>query len=179
MGAGAYLSSKAERQVQEWAIRKEENEEDTIPEEKKREIAVLFESEGLSASDASKVADLVTTSRKSWIRTMVEKEVGLSIEPVHSGSKGVLVMGLSSLGGSLFPIVPYLFWPLHTALLFSVGLTLAALFGLGVFKSRIAHGNMLRGGLQVMDIGAFSGAAGYALGTLMPGLLRMVGIAIT
>ena len=45
-------------------------------------------------------------------------------------------------------------------------LTLAALFGLGVFKSRIAHGNMLRGGLEVMDIGAFSGAAGYALGTL-------------
>jgi len=179
MGAGAYLSSKAERQVQEWAIRKEENEADTMPEEEKREIAVLFESEGLSASDASKVADLVTTSRKSWIRTVVEKELGLSIEPVHSGSKDALVMGLSYLGGSLFPTVPYLLWPLHTALLFSVGLTLAALFGLGVYKSRIAHGNMLRGGLEVMGIGAFSGAAGYALGTLMPGLLRMVGIAIT
>jgi VIT1/CCC1 family predicted Fe2+/Mn2+ transporter len=179
MGAGAYLSSKAERQVQKWAIRKEENEVDTIPEEEKREIVVLFESEGLSASDASKVADLVTTSRKSWIRTMVEKELGLSIEPVHSGSKDALVMGLSYLGGSLFPIVPYLLWRPHTALLFSVGLTLAGLFGLGAYKSRIAHGNILRGGLEVMGIGAFSGAAGYAFGTLMPGLLRMVGIAIT
>jgi VIT1/CCC1 family predicted Fe2+/Mn2+ transporter len=57
-------------------------------------------------------------------------------------------------------------------------LTLAALFGLGIYKSRLAHGKMLRGGLEVMVIGAFSGGAGYVLGTLMPILLRMVGIRI-
>jgi len=177
MGAGAYLSSKAEREVQEWAITKEMNEVETVPDEEK-EIAVLFESEGLSPADSSKIADLITTSKKSWIRTMVEKELGLSNEPIHSGRRDALVMALSYLGGSLFPIVPYLLLPLHTALLFSVGLTLAALFGLGVYKTRLAHGKMLRGGLGVMVIGAFSGGAGYVLGTLMPILLRMVGIRI-
>jgi VIT1/CCC1 family predicted Fe2+/Mn2+ transporter len=178
MGAGAYLSSKAEREVQEWAITKEMNEVETVPDEEKKEIAVLFESEGLSPADSSKVADLITTSKKSWIRTMVEKELGLSNEPIHSGRRDALVMALSYLGGSLFPIVPYFLLPLHTALLFSVGLTLAALFGLGVYKSRLAHGKMLRGGLEVMVIGAFSGGAGYVLGTLMAILLRMVGIRI-
>ena len=131
MGAGAYLSSKAEREVQEWAIMKEMNEVETVPDEEKKEIAVLFESEGLSPADSSKVADLITTSKKSWIRTMVEKELGLSNESIHSGRRDALVMALSYLGGSLFPIVPYLLLPLHTALLFSVGLTLAALFGAG------------------------------------------------
>lgn len=178
MGAGAYLSSKAEREVQEWAIAKERQEVETIPEEEKREIAILFESEGLSAADSSKIADLVATSKRSWVRTMVEKELGLSIEPVHAGRRDALVMGLSYLSGSLFSIVPYLLLPLHTALLLSVGLTLAALFGLGVYKSRIAHGNMLKGGLEVIGIGAFSGGAGYVLGTLMPNLLRLLGIAI-
>ena len=38
MGAGAYLSSKAEREVQEWAIKKEMNEVETVPDEEKREI---------------------------------------------------------------------------------------------------------------------------------------------
>jgi predicted membrane protein (TIGR00267 family) len=99
---------------------------------------------------------------------MVEKELGLSNEPIHSGRRDALVMALSYLAGSLFPVVPYLLLPLHAALLFSVGLTLAALFGLGVYKSRLAHGKMLRGGLEVMVIGAFSGGAGYFLGTLMP-----------
>jgi VIT1/CCC1 family predicted Fe2+/Mn2+ transporter len=47
-GAGAYLSSKAEREVQEWAIRKEMNEVETIPDEEKREIAVLFERRSLT-----------------------------------------------------------------------------------------------------------------------------------
>jgi predicted membrane protein (TIGR00267 family) len=179
MGAGAYLSSKAEHEVQQWAIAKEVNEVETIPEIEKNEIKVLFESEGLSAADASRIADLITTSKKSWIRTMVEKELGLSMDPIHTGPRDALVMGLSYLGGSLFPIAPYLLLPLHTALVFSVGLTLAALFGLGVYKSRIAHGKMLKGGLEVMAIGAFSGLAGYALGTLMPILLRIAGIVIS
>jgi predicted membrane protein (TIGR00267 family) len=179
MGAGAYLSSKAEREVQEWAITREKNEVDTIPEVEKEEIAILFESEGLSAADSSKVADLIATSKKSWIRTMVEKELGLSNEAIHSGRRDAFVMALSYLGGSLFPIVPYLLLPLHAALLFSVGLTLAALFGLGVYKSRLAHGKMLRGGLEVMGIGAFSGGVGYVLGTLMPIALRIIGITIT
>lgn len=179
MGAGAYLSSKAEREVQEWAITRERNEVETIPEVEKKEIATLFESEGLSAADSSKVADLIATSKKSWVGTMVEKELGLSIEPIHSGNRDALVMGLSYLAGSLFPIVPYLLLPLHTALIFSVGLTMAALFALGAYKSRLAHGKMLKGGLEVMGIGGFCGGAGYLLGTLMPILLRVAGIAVT
>ncbi len=176
MGAGAYLSSKAEHEVQQWAISRERSEVETVPEMEKKEIEILFKSEGLSPADASRIADLITTSKKSWIRTMVEKELGLSMDPIHTGSRDALVMGLSYLGGSLFPIVPYLVLPLHTALVISVGLTLTALFGLGVYKSRIAHGKMLKGGLEVMGIGAFSGLAGYTLGTMMPILLRMGGI---
>jgi hypothetical protein len=37
---------------------------------------------------------------------------------------------------------------------------------------------MLKGGLEVMSIGALSGAAGYLLGTSMPSLLHMIGITI-
>jgi hypothetical protein len=38
---------------------------------------------------------------------------------------------------------------------------------------------MLKGGLEVMGIGAFSGLAGYALGSLMPVILKMAGIVIS
>jgi VIT1/CCC1 family predicted Fe2+/Mn2+ transporter len=38
MGAGAYLSSKAEHEAQEWAVTRERNEVDTIPEVEKEEV---------------------------------------------------------------------------------------------------------------------------------------------
>jgi VIT1/CCC1 family predicted Fe2+/Mn2+ transporter len=178
MGAGEYLSSKSEHEVQQWAIAKEMKEVETVPEEEKREIVLLFENEGLSTSDASKVADLITTSKKSWIRTMVEKELGLSAEPIHSGGRDALVMSLSYLGGSLFPIVQYLLLPMHAAVPFSICLTLIALFGLGVYKAKLAHGNTLRGGLEVMVIGAFAAGVGYLLGTLLSSVLGMAGITV-
>lgn len=177
MGVGAYLSSKAEREVQQSAIDKETKEIERVPAHEKGEIAVFFESEGLSATNAKKVAELITTSKKSWIRTMVEKELGVSIERIHNERKDALVMGISYLSGSLFPIIPYTIFSLHNALFVSIGLTIVALFGLGMYKSKVAGGNMLRGGIEVMSIGAFSGTAGYFLGTLLPGLLHLAGIA--
>jgi VIT1/CCC1 family predicted Fe2+/Mn2+ transporter len=67
---------------------------------------------------------------------------------------------------------------MHAAVPLSVGLTLIALFGLGVYKSKLAHGNMLRGGLEVMVVGAFAAGAGYLLGALLPNVLRMAGITV-
>jgi vacuolar iron transporter family protein len=122
------------------------------------------------------VAQLITTSKKSWIRTMVEKELGVSIERVHNEKMDALVMGISYLFGSLFPIIPYTILSLHNALFVSIGLTVVALFGLGMYKSKVANGNILMGGIEVMSIGAFSGIAGYLLGTLLPGFLHLAGI---
>ena len=94
MGAGAYLSSKAEHEVQQWAISRERSEVETVPVIEKKEIEILFKSEGLSPTDASRVADLITTSKKSWIRTMVEKELGLSMDPDPSTARAFSTMVL-------------------------------------------------------------------------------------
>ena len=171
MGAGEYLSGKSESQVQQAAIRDEEEEIAVIPDIERYEIELLFENEGLSTEDARVVADKVVTSRRSWTNTMVEKELGLpsDVEPSHL--KDSLYMGLSYLCASIVPLGPYLFLSVKPAFIVSVALTVAVLFLIGLVKGRLAQMNLLRSASEVVVIGVASAAGGFVLGTLIPHLI--------
>jgi VIT1/CCC1 family predicted Fe2+/Mn2+ transporter len=103
MDAGEFLSGKSEAQVQAAASRSELTEIATIPDIEQDEIELLFTREDLTPADAAVVTAKVTTSQSSWINTMVEKELGLSAEPLESPLRDSLAMGLSYLLGSLIP----------------------------------------------------------------------------
>jgi len=171
MGAGEYLSGKSEAQVQQAAIRDEEEEIAAIPDIEQLEIELLFEHEGLSRDDAVVVADKVTSSHRSWVNTMVEKELGLSAEPGGSAVKNSLAMGASYLVASLVPLGPYLFLAVRPALVLSIALTIVALFVIGLVKGRLADMSLWRSALEVVVIGAASAAGGYLLGSLIPHLI--------
>jgi predicted membrane protein (TIGR00267 family) len=171
MGAGEYLSGKSEAQVQAAAVRAEVQEIETIPTVERREIELLFIEEGLSAEDAAVVADKVTTSRRSWVNTMVEKELGLSAEPQDSRLKDSLAMGLSYLLASIVPLAPYFFLPITAAFAVSVALTAVVLVALGAFKGRLAKMSIWRSAAEVVAVGIASAAGGYLLGSLVPHLI--------
>jgi len=171
MGAGEYLSGKSEMQIHEAAIRDEEEEIAAIPDIERYEIELLFENEGLSHDDAVVVADRVTKSRRSWVNTMVEKELGLSAEPEGSAIRDSLAMGASYLLASLVPLGPYLFLPVHPAFALSVALTVVALVVIGAIKGHLAQMRLWRSALEVVVIGVASAAGGYLLGTLVPHLI--------
>jgi vacuolar iron transporter family protein len=171
MGAGEYLSGKSEAQVQAAAVRAEVEEIETIPDIERREIELLFMNEGLSAEDAAVVADKVTTSRRSWVNTMVEKELGLSAEPEDSRLKDSLAMGLSYMLASIVPLAPYFFLPIAAAFAVSVALTAVVLVALGAFKGRLAKMSIWRSAAEVVAVGIASAAGGYLLGSLVPHLI--------
>jgi VIT1/CCC1 family predicted Fe2+/Mn2+ transporter len=171
MGAGEYLSGKSEAQVQQAAIRDEEEEIAAIPDIERLEIELLFEHEGLSHDDAGLIADKVTSSHRSWVNTMVEKELGLSTEPEGNAVKDSLAMGASYLLASLVPLGPYLFLAVRPAFVVSVVLTIVALFVIGLVKGRLADMSLWRSALEVVVIGAASAAGGYLLGSLIPHLI--------
>lgn len=171
MAAGEYISSKSQREVYQAEIDREREEVRARPDEAHQEIKELFQREGLSAEDAHVVAHKLATSEESWLRTMVEKELGLQVDEHGSPLRGALFMAVSYLFGALVPIVPYLLLAKDTALLLSLGLTGLVLFAIGAGKAVIAQRNPLVSGLEVVAIGALSGGAGYFLGTIIPPLL--------
>jgi predicted membrane protein (TIGR00267 family) len=176
MAAGEYMSSKSQREIFEAQIAMEAEEVDERPGEAEAEVAFMLQREGLTRDAARRVAHEIAGSKDVLLKTMVEKELGLSVEDDGNAMRGALVMGAAFGVGGLVPIVPYLFVGGLTAVTVSVSLAAVALFGMGVLKSRFTRRNWFRSGLEIFAIGAFAGIAGYFFGTLLPTALGVAGV---
>lgn len=177
MSAGEYMSSKSQREIFEAQIASEEEEVEERPGEAEAEVAFMLEQEGLAPERAMRVARELASSKAVLLKTMVEKELGLSVEDDANALRGAVVMGASFGLAGLVPILPYLFLAVQPALYVSVILAAVVLFGMGAVKSRWTRRRWLISGLEIFALGAFAGVAGYFFGTLLPAALGVAGVA--
>jgi len=172
MAAGEYISSKSQREIFDAQIVDEREEVHERPGEAEAEVAYMFAEDGLPPEKAREVARIMAAHPDVMLKTMVEKELSLAVdEPYGSPLQGGLIMGAAFGLGSIAPILPHLFLTDLAAVIVSVTLTLAVLFGIGVVKSRWTHRSWLTSGLEILAIGAIAGVAGYFFGTVLPVLL--------
>ena len=173
MATGAYLGSKAAQDVQKGEIAEEARELEDHPAEELAELVVLYQREGLSFDEARGVAEHISADKDLWLRTMVEKELGISPEITSRPTKDAITMGVAFIVGATIPILPYFFLDLievKVAIGASVAATLVGLFGLGVWKGRIVRQSPILQGLEVLVIGAVAAGLGIALGEGIPRL---------
>jgi vacuolar iron transporter family protein len=172
MAAGEYIGSKSQREIFDAQIVDEREEVHERPGEAEAEVAFMFEEDGLPHDQALRVARIMAEHPDVLLKTMVEKELGLTVEE-GGGSplQGALVMGAAFGLGTIPPILPHVFLGDEVAVLVSVLATLAVLFGIGVVKSRWTHRSWLASGLEILLLGAIAGVAGYFFGSILPVLL--------
>jgi VIT1/CCC1 family predicted Fe2+/Mn2+ transporter len=170
MGAGEFISGRSEAQVQKTEVEKELREIRENPEFELDEMAQLFRHEGVAAEDATTMANLLAKYPNAYHKTMVEKELGLQIDPDTVRIPEALTMGVSYIIGSIFPLIAYFFLPIPVALPVSLVLTVLALVIIGVIKGRLANINLVRSALEVVVVGTASALGGYLLGNVVPHL---------
>ena len=172
MAAGAYLGSRAEEDVREAAIAGQARDLAEKPEEELAELVILFQREGNTYDEAVRLANQIADNESLWLSTLLEKKLGISPDLGGNPLKDAAVMCVSFGSSAIIPIMPFLFldvgWP---AIGWSVGLSLTALFGLGLAKGRLVQKSPILQGLEILGIGAASAALGYALGEWLPRLL--------
>lgn len=172
MAAGEYMSSKSQREIFDAQIVGERHEVVERPGEAEAEVAYMLEEDGLPPEEAAAVARVFARHPDVLLKTMVEKELGLTGDHAEAGPfQGAMVMGAAFGLGALPPILPYLLLPIEVGIWGSVVATGAVLFGIGVVKSRWTRRGWLRSGLEILALGAFAGIAGFAFGNLLPLLL--------
>lgn len=171
MATGAYLGSKAEQDIQKAEIAFEAKELDEHPGEELAELVVLYQREGLSFKEAQGVAEHVAADKDLWLRTMVEKELGISPEIVSNPIKDGLTMGAAFIVGAMVPVLPFFFTEGGVAIAASVPATLVGLFVLGMGKGRMVKKSPILQGLEILMIGAVAAGLGYALGEGIPRLV--------
>ena len=171
MATGAYLGSRAELDVQRAEIAKEAQELEEKPAEEFAELVVIFQREGRSYEEARRLADEIAEDKDLWLRTLVEKELGISTEETTNPIKDGVAMGLSFTLAALIPIVPHIFLEGNLAISVSVAGALVGLFILGSYKGRLVQKSPILQGLEILAIGAISAGIGFALGDLIPRLI--------
>jgi vacuolar iron transporter family protein len=177
MAAGEYMSSRSQHEIFEAQIAAEAVEVSERPAEAQAEVAFLLQREGLGRDAAFRVAAEMAAEPPVLLRTMVEKELGLTAGGDQHVLRGALLMGASFGVASLIPIAPYLLLPVRSAVLISVVLTVVLLFAMGAVKSRWTRRSWLRSGLETFSLGAIAGIAGYLLGSVLPELLGVANLA--
>jgi VIT1/CCC1 family predicted Fe2+/Mn2+ transporter len=176
MGAGEYMSSKSQREIFNAQIASERHEVEERPGEAEAEVAFMFEREGLPAESASRVAAEIGKYPNVLLRTMVEKELGVAVDEGGSPLQGALILAGTFLVAALFPLGPYFFLPVRSALWVSIGLSAASMFGVGIWKSRLTKRNPIVSGLEIVLLVAGAAIAGTFFGSILPGLLGVAGI---
>lgn len=170
MGAGEFISGRAEAQVQQTEIARERAEMRDNPNFERDEMARLLEYEGMGAEDAQKVVAILERYPDAYTKTMVEKELGLQLDVETVKVPEAVTMGVSYIIGSIFPLIAYFFFPVPTALPISIGLTVVALILVGIIKGKLASLRLPMSILEVVIVGVVSAGGGYLLGTWVPHL---------
>ncbi len=172
MGTGTYLGSKAEREVFQAEIEKEAKELEENPAEEMAELVFLYHQQGLSYHEAREMAEHIASDKELWLRTLVEKELGIDPDLAVSPVKDAVTMGGTFILAAMVPIIPYFFMGGNVAIGISAGATLAALFALGMGKGRLVQRSPLLQGLEILVIGAAAAGLGWVLGEIVPNLLN-------
>ena len=171
MGAGEFIAARSEAQVQQTEVAKELEAIRQHPAVEEREMITLLEHEGIATDDATHIVHVLVRYPRSYHKTMVEKELGLQLETSTVKVPEALTMGGSYIAGSIFPLAPYFFVSVLTALPISIALTIGALIAVGLIKGRLTSLNLVRSVLEIVMVGGASAGGGYLLGTTIPRLL--------
>ncbi len=168
MATGAFLGSRAEVDLQRAEIEKEARELEEHPAEELAELVSLYQREGLSLREARGLADKVSEDKDLWLRTLLEKELGISPEITSNPYKDALTMGGAFVVAAFVPIMPYFFLDVSAALPVSIAVTLAGLYALGMWKGRLVKKSPWIQGVEIMVIGSVAAALSFGIGEGIP-----------
>ncbi len=171
MATGTYLGSKAEKEVFQAEIEKEAKELEENPAEEMAELVFLYHQQGMTYHEAREMAEHIASDKELWLRTLVEKELGIDPDLVSNPLKDALTMGATFIVAAMVPIIPYFFMGGNLAIGVSAGAALAGLFVLGTAKGRLVKKSPLLQGLEILAIGTVAAGIGWLLGEVIPGII--------
>lgn len=166
MGAGAYLSTRAETEVLEGELDRGVRDAADRPYLLQEALLDKLESEGLGREAAYRVVKLLSGSREALVSTAEAKVYGFTRAMLGNAALDGLVMFVAFVAGALVPLVPYLLVAAFPAnLAASLATTAIVLFLMGYFQGWLAHrAQMWRSGLRFLAIAMSAAGAGYLIG---------------
>jgi vacuolar iron transporter family protein len=172
MAAGEYVSVRSQREMYEYQIALEREELAEYPEEEAEELALIYQARGVELEPAREVSRALLSNPQAALDVLAREELGLNPDDLGSPWQAAASSFIAFALGAAVPLVPFLSGltgsPATGA---AVGITLVALFGVGLGLSLFTGRDALRSALRMVLIGGGAGAVSYLVG-------HAVGVAI-
>ncbi len=167
MAAGEYISMQSQRELYERQIALERAELEAMPEEEEAELAAIFRAKGFTDEEARTVAARLFQDPEHALDTLLREELG--IDPDQLGSPWGAAFGslIAFAAGAVVPVVPFLFGRGLTTVLVSVGLSLVAMFAVGVGVSLLTGRSALFSGARQVGIGILAAGVTFLVGRII------------
>ncbi len=168
MGAGSFLSRKAEHDQYERLLKEELREIETDPEIEREEIREAYAKKGFAGADLERAVSVITADKNVWAETMMREEHGMT----DDSSENALLHGLATFVGFLVfgsvPLLPYFFLQGsdHNFRSAIIG-TAAALLLVGITRSIVTRERIYRGAVEILLIGAVTASIAYGVGVAL------------
>lgn len=176
MSVGNYIGARSQQEY--WLHEREREmwEIENLPQAERREVERLYRRKGFAAPLLEQIVDQVTGNKERWADEMMREELGVYEASVAPLASGLVTFGAFCLGGIL-PLLPYIFGsllPAATASAFpvSAGMTLAALFAVGVARRFLTRRPWWRSGLSTLGVGGLAAAGAFGVGHLLRALIE-------
>ncbi|MCL4504516.1 MAG: VIT1/CCC1 transporter family protein [Chloroflexi bacterium] len=166
MGSGAYLATKAEREVQEAEINRERREMEIHPDEEREELSLFYQLKGVPEDEALILAARLVAQPESALKTLVSEELGLSEENYPNPWTAALTASLSTAFGAFIPIIPFFILNGYPAIIASFIISTLAHFLIGAAKTVVTGLSAWRSGAEMTIVGLGEALITYALGLL-------------
>jgi vacuolar iron transporter family protein len=164
MGLGGYLAAKSDMEHYASELTRERREVVEVPEAEVAEVEQVFGQYGLTPEQVAPVVEAFRSRPRAWVEFMMRYELGLEQPDPKAALTGALTIATAYVVGGLIPLAPYFAArEAHSALGFSIGVTLVALFLFGYVKGRFSGARPIRSGIQTTLIGGLAAGAAFAL----------------
>jgi VIT1/CCC1 family predicted Fe2+/Mn2+ transporter len=172
MGAGAYLSSKSEREMYESEVSRERAEIEEDPHEEMLELELFYQLKGFSSEESRAMAERIHKEPAQFLRTLVHEELGLSEETFPSPWRSTLSATISTAVGGFIPIIPFFFVVGMPAVIASFVISTIAHFAVGASKALVTTRRWWATGAEMTVVGILEAALTFGLGYALAGQTR-------
>jgi vacuolar iron transporter family protein len=172
MAAGEYVSVRSQREMYEYQMDLERAELAEYPDEEAEELALIYNARGLELGHAREVSRALLANPQQALDVLAREELGLNPHDLGSPWRAAITSFVTFAVGAAVPLIPFLAGLAGTrAVEAAAGLTLLALFGVGLCLSLFTGRDALRGALRMVLIGGAAGTVSFLLGKLMGGAI--------
>ncbi|MFZ4617284.1 MAG: VIT1/CCC1 transporter family protein [Rectinemataceae bacterium] len=168
MALGEWLSVQSARELYTNQIAIESRELDSLPEEEKEELALIYQAKGIDEATARLLADRLLSDKRTALDTLAREELG--INPEDLGGSAWEAAGTSFLlfaAGGILPIIPYLFLSGWQGIAASAAMGTLGLFALGATSSVLTGTRFWLSSLRQVLIGLVAAVITFGIGRLV------------